>query len=281
MIVREVHKEDPVEGETPFHLHAYLRLDRKINTSDPTCFDLGEYHGNYQGARSKHAIMQYIQKDPEAAIVTNLPALDSRSTNSKGNWKKARALAADGKVDEAIELLAEEERSARDLVLWGPKIRENLDSMTMSLHPIVTHPLEDFRVPQTLMEEITTHTIVIMGKTGVGKTTMAKALLPTALMTRHLDMIRKYRASSYHGIILDDMAFNHLHDEAQIALVDRTDNTQVHVRYGVAHIPAGTPVIITTNKRCDEILNLNNPAIQRRCRFYEFISRDEIFEIEY
>lgn len=271
MIVQEKHEDGG------FHLHAYLRLDRKINTTDPTCFDLGEFHGNYQGCRSRHAVMHYIQKDPEAPLVTNVDALRSRA-DEKGIWKKARALAGEGKVNEAIEVLAEEEQSARDLVLWGPKIRENLNSMTESLHPIVRHSIEDFTVPVEIATEIAipTKTIILYGATGVGKTSLAKALLPQALMTRHLDMLRKYRKDLYHGIILDDMSFDHLHDEAQIALLDRTDTTQVHVRYGVATIPEGTPVIITTNKDPTDVVRLENKAIWRRCLIYQFVDKDNI-----
>lgn len=223
--------------------------------------------------------MTYVQKE-NGIVCSNMEALKTRGPKEQ-IWKKARSLAAEGKVTEAIEALGEEERSARDLVLWGPKIKENLEAMTQSLHPIVKYPLESYQVPAEMMEMMGKKTIIITGRTGLGKTSLAKALLPTALMTRHLDLLRRYRPTSYQGIILDDMSFEHLHDEAQLALLDREDNTQVHVRYGVANIPAGTPVIITSNKPACAIVNINNPAIRRRIICFEMLSRDEIIESSY
>lgn len=85
------------------------------------------------------------------------------------------------------------------------------------------------------------------------------------MMTTHLDLLARYDSDNYDGIILDDMSFSHLHREAQLALVDRFEDRQIHVRYRIAEIPAGTPVIITTNQSPSFILNLSDPAIKRRC----------------
>lgn len=91
------------------------------------------------------------------------------------------------------------------------------------------------------------------------------ALLPQALKTKHLDLLRTKKYPSNHfGIIYDEGNLSHLHQEAQIAFLDREFDTEVHVRYGVAEIPAGHPVIITSNRRPDEIMALWNPAVQRR-----------------
>lgn len=69
----------------------------------------------------------------------------------------------------------------------------------------------------------------------------------------------------YHfGIIFDDMNFSHLHREAQLALLDTYEDRQIHIRYTVAEIPAGTPRIITTNLPPGNILALQDEAICRR-----------------
>lgn len=62
------------------------------------------------------------------------------------------------------------------------------------------------------------------------------------------------------------MSFGHLHREAQIALVDRAEDSDVHIRYTVATIPRATPCIITTNLDPYLILQLHDEAINRRCQ---------------
>lgn len=94
-------------------------------------------------------------------------------------------------------------------------------------------------------------------------------------MTRHLDLLRIYQSKSFHGIILDDMSFTHLATEHQIHLVDREDDTQIHVRYGVAQIPANTPLIITSNRHPTQIVALHVPAIERRCTCMLMVSPHE------
>lgn len=85
------------------------------------------------------------------------------------------------------------------------------------------------------------------------------------MMTSHLDLLARYDPENFTGVILDDMSFNHLHREAQLALVDRFEDRQIHVRYRVAELPSETPVIITTNQSPGFILNLSDKAIARRC----------------
>jgi len=68
------------------HLHAYLKLKKPVNFSDPHCLDLTaenvldpsaesvSYHGNYQGCRSAAAVKRLILNDilrPECTMVCN------------------------------------------------------------------------------------------------------------------------------------------------------------------------------------------------------------------
>jgi len=110
---------------------------------------------------------------------------------------------------------------------------------------------------------------------------LAKALLPRALMTSHVDLLRTYQSNSYHGIILDDMSFTHLATEHQIHLVDREDDRQIHCRYGVAQIPAHTPLIITSNRHPTQVVSLHVPAIERRCTCMLMVSPSEYSLYEY
>lgn len=141
--------------------------------------------------------------------------------------------------------------------------------------------LTSFNFPLEMWNHAT-HTLILFGATNVGKTSLAKALLPRALMTRHIDKLRDYKRLGFKGIILDDMSFNHLKEpELQIHLLDRADETQVHCRYGVAEIPAETPVIITSNKHPTQIVMLHVPAVERRCFCVQMVSVNEFHVYKY
>jgi len=164
-----------------------------------------------------------------------------------------------------------------------PRVVETLAGLAPPTRPsTVPFALGTFNFP---LEQWTPHTktLLLFGATNVGKTSLAKALLPRALMTRHVDLLRTYQSKGYHGLILDDMSFTHLQPEHQIHLLDRTDDTQVHCRYGVAEIPAATPTIITSNKHPTQIVSLHVPAIERRCFCVHMVSPNEfqIYNFEY
>lgn len=57
VIARELHED----GHP--HIHAYVLLDKEFNCRNPRFWDLGEYHGNYQSAKSIGAVVTYIKKD--------------------------------------------------------------------------------------------------------------------------------------------------------------------------------------------------------------------------
>lgn len=85
-----------------------------------------------------------------------------------------------------------------------------------------------------------------------------------------MDKLRQLtKTKAKDGIIFDDMRFTHLHREAQIHLVDTQDEGQVHARYEMIEIPAGTPKIITTNLLPSQILNWEEEAIRRRVTTWE------------
>lgn len=239
------------------HLHVYLRLDKAIHIRESAYFDLNNYHGNYQGARSAKRVKTYCVKDGN--YIADPPVV---LESPKTPWSTAIAMAKEGKVSDAIAILEDGgERSCRDLVLHQTAI---LASLT-TLKPISTlqcaRPLIEFG---TLFDwNPREQTLLLCGMTNTGKTTLAASLLPLALFTRHLDKLAELKPG-HQGVILDDMTFKHLHDEAQIALTDCAMETNVHVRYKVATIPAGLPRIITTNREPFEVFNLNNPAIARR-----------------
>lgn len=240
------------------HLHAYLKLDKKIDVRSASLFDLRNHHGNYQSARSATKVKKYCTKDGN--YIADPPYIPP--TEKDPIWRKAIETAKEGNVEEAMKILENGgERSCRDLILHRAAILSSLTMMTPVKELSCARPLTDFG--NLFNWNRHEKTLVLFGETNKGKTSLAASLIPKALFTRHLDLLADL-TSQHEGIILDDMAFKHQHDEAQIALVDLAMDTTVHVRYRVARIPARMPRIITTNKEPWEILNLSNPAIARR-----------------
>lgn len=246
------------------HLHAYLEASEPMLISSAHELDLATedgttYHGNYQAVRSSNRVKRYVTK--EGNYVTNLEL--SSSATSENPWSKALELAKTEGTAEAISYLESESKTARDMCINGDRILKNLGGR-MPKRLKISYELPSFGWNITWASEPATTTLLLYGATNLGKTALAKALLPDALLVRHLDKLRDYAGGKYKGIILDDMAFLHLHDEAQIALLDRDEDTQVHVRYTVAEIPAGTPVICTSNRYPGEVFNTTKGAIRRR-----------------
>lgn len=101
----------------------------------------------------------------------------------------------------------------------------------------------------------------IKGPTSVGKSTWALLHSPKpSLYVRHLDTLLKFKPQLHKSLIFDDMCFTHLPRETQLQLVDLRNQLQVHVRYGVASIPAALPRVFLSNV---EIFS-EDPAISAR-----------------
>lgn len=245
------------------HLHVYLESSEAMVISSAQELDLTEdgtsYHGNYQAVRSSNRVKRYVTKDGN--FVTNLEL--SSLAIPESPWTRALELAKTEGAAEAISFLESDPKTSRDLCLNGDRILKNLSGRRAKRLKIL-YELSSFGWTITWDTSPAKTTLLLYGATNLGKTALAKALLPNALLVRHLDKLREYSSGGYSGIILDDMAFLHVHDEGQIALLDRDEDTQVHVRYTVAEIPAGTPVIITSNRLPSGVFNIANGAIARR-----------------
>lgn len=106
--------------------------------------------------------------------------------------------------------------------------------------------------------------LIIQGPPGCGKTNWAKihALKP-ALFVSHLDRLKDFKVGVHRSIIFDDLDFHHLPRTSQIHLVDRENPRDIHIRYCVAHIPAGVQKIFT----CNHEPFTRDDAIRRRVDF--------------
>jgi len=240
------------------HLHAYLRLDHKMNIKDERKFDLkkdGEnYHPNIQSARSPKAVIKYVCKDGKYVTNMSQATIDEAIRNNVkvGDLYKEAMEKAKESFEEGMKVL-EHSKTYRDLAVHGEAIERNMRARKkQKTEPKYT--LEQFKVN---FEWERTRTLVLWGPTNTGKTSLAKALLPNALFVRHIDALKEYKSGHYTGIVFDDMSFKHWPREAQIHLLDTENVSQINVKHSIAIIPEGTPRIITTNMMPAEILSLN------------------------
>lgn len=119
--------------------------------------------------------------------------------------------------------------------------------------------------------------LILWGAPGIGKTEFAKALIgKNYLWVRHLDGLKNYDASFHTGIVFDDLSFLHLPREAQIHLVDWDNESEIHLRFYNATIPAGTRKVFTTNVSGGRIFNLEDGAIHRRVQIEHLLVMDDL-----
>lgn len=108
------------------------------------------------------------------------------------------------------------------------------------------------------------YSTVLIGQTGIGKTSWAIKNCPKpAIVCSHIEDLKKFEPNRHKSIIFDDMSFTHLPLQAQIHLVDSDLPRSIHVRWGVALLPAKVTKIFT----CNDMPFTEHPAIIRRIKF--------------
>jgi len=122
------------------------------------------------------------------------------------------------------------------------------------------------------MEWLGVKALILVGESGVGKTTWAKTHIPKpCLFVTHIDELKGFIKGYHRSILFDDVSFKHYPIQAQIHLVDFYDPRSIHVRYGIASIPANTVKFFTCN---EDPFDLEHPAVSRRCRIVRVIGAD-------
>lgn len=110
--------------------------------------------------------------------------------------------------------------------------------------------------------------IILLGRTGSGKTTWAKRQIPKpALFVSHVDDLKKFRPGFHVGIVFDDMDFHAWPRTSQIHLVDWDNARTIHARFHNAFIPEHTYKIFT----CNVYPFVTDSAIERRVELINLI----------
>lgn len=212
--------------------------------------------------------MEAIEKRKEES-------LDSGTTIEKGgNVISARMKRADlykklfHDFNSALEALDWLKKSSLvDFVQHGKSLRVALTEHYMPQEAIY---FKTFKEPFYQWEKEKKLTMVVYGKTGLGKTAWAKAHFKCPVLLSLKDDLKKI-TSETDGFIYDDMQTNHLSATELLRLVDGTVHRSFDVKYAMVTLQAGRRLIITLNT-LDLFWPANCPeevvdAIKRRVHF--------------
>lgn len=163
------------------------------------------------------------------------------------------------------------ENKPRDYCLYGSTIERNLNQAAKK--PFThKYKLCDFNRERLIFDK-TSH---VYGPSGTGKTSFVVAHFDNPLLVSHIDALKKL-TPDHDGIVFDDMSFTHYPTEAVIHLVDQDMDRDIHVRYGTAHIPAGTPKVFTHNTKeifyKQEANEDQKTAIERRVQYFNVLNK--------
>lgn len=204
----------------------------------------------------------------EGSFITNL---DPASLLPVSAHQKAYRLAKNEKnFAGAISALEESPIGTRDLLLH-PDLEQRLFRLSrnpLQLPPI--RPITDHGCVPPPWDR--SKSLILHGRSGLGKTTFARSMMPGALVVSQVDELKRLGEAPFEGIIFDDMNFmgepgtgkGRWSREWMIHLVDTEYPRSIHGRYYNAIVPAGTSKIFTTNLSPREILLTGDEAIKRR-----------------
>lgn len=218
------------------HMHVVARFTRRVQSRNQNIFNVAGRHPNIQPVRSISKALAYVAKDGQFWDIGDIPT----GTRSASDILELAATAS----EREYWLAAAEARLPYQYAARFWQIASSQDTIDESYEADITR--ERFDV--CLQEAPEGRSTVIIGPSGIGKTSWAKRVIPKpALWVRHIDVLRQFRAGFHKSILFDDMSFDHLPRTSQIHLVDCHDDAHIHCRYGHATIPAGITKIFTAN----------------------------------
>jgi len=248
------------------HFHALLAFKDKLDTRDVTIFDIPDpdrrvpdFHPNIKPVKrgKKHfdAAHEYVEKDGD--FICTFP--------HKLTWGEILEKASCG--TEYLQLVKDNYPKEYCLNLQRLEyVAQRTYGLDLNTILDTWRPHSSYTVPATLCHVVlpSERSLVLVGAPGIGKTTWAKSVIPKpALFVRHLDSLRNLR-DDHRAIIFDDLEFAHLPVSTQKFLVDLENVGEIHVRYGVARIPARLPRIFTANDYPFTQGGVHGEAIARR-----------------
>lgn len=234
------------------HNHVVFKTKKKrFTTRRHDLFDFKGRHPKVEGVKFLQRAINYCAK---TGAYTDFGEVGSRSGQSNTDWEDIVQASKGPEVD------------------WLQCVHENKISMHVAkrlrqLHESSNNDLDEYddSAYSPILQTLPNHfqSMLVVGRPGLGKTTWAKAIVPRpCLLVKHLDQLRFFRPGYHKCIFFDDCDFKHLPRSTQLQICDYNEQTQIHVRYGVACIPAKTPRLFCCNHGNEPFIH--DEAIQNR-----------------
>lgn len=258
------------------HFHACVIYLKKVSRR-PTAFALLGRTADVRCANAKKGplatcMSNYwtyaLKEDPSPLVVGDPPSGPKKAKTEI--YREMITLAETQGVIAAMDHLAA--HAPVDYVQRGDTLLRNLtshrDKKTRLAPP--ERNLSDF--PRCPPIPDNWRVLYLWGKSGVGKTQLAKALLPGATIVSHGDQLKDCDFSK--GVIFDDFSVAHWPPTSVIHLVDWDEPRGIHCRYSHVVIPPHTRKIFTYNRLLDAWCppNINEEqfqAVRRRVSVIE------------
>lgn len=231
------------------HSHAVGKFKKRFQTRNERIFDVSGRHPKVEPVRSITRALEYVSKDGNYTDFGSVP-----SKQTKRSWTDVLE-AAKGDEIEWLRIVHEERMGPH----VAKRIRELSTSESVDLAPYDNRPIGDTLqiVPQEFKS------MLLVGPPGIGKTGWAMLHMPRpCLLVKHIDTLKNFRPGYHKSIFFDDCDFKHYPRATQLQICDFENQCQIHVRYGVAIIPAQIPRLFCCNWDAEPFIR--DSAIQGR-----------------
>jgi hypothetical protein len=283
------------------HFHVLVKFDRQVRIIDQNFWDLNSVHGHYKTLDKKkdsfESVRSYCQKDDDyleyydrkprpdlgkvksttessflAYLIYEISKKEPKSQIDVKNHLKAalECLSLDSK---AIYHLNEKKLLKGLLNAFKGDIVINIGTRYERCKFV--------NVPEGIVEweksEKHKKALILHGKSGTGKTSLAKSLFKNPLIVSDLEDLKKLN-DNHDGIVFDDFSFRKLTKDKKIFILDLETSRTLPVKFGSITIDAGMPRVFTTNDNLEDFLGYMMVPKEFTRRLISFEIVDELFK---